>query len=60
VNLERQMKLLLAVALLIPILPLVPDVLGSSSGEPAYLYAAPGPDFGAAAGGGGPLSLRIP
>ena len=42
------MKILLAVASLIPILPLVPEVLGSDSGEPAYLYAAPMPDFGAA------------
>ena len=47
-NLERQMKILLAVASLIPILPLVPEVLGSASGEPAYLYAAPMPDFNAA------------
>jgi acetylornithine deacetylase/succinyl-diaminopimelate desuccinylase-like protein len=42
------MKILLAVASLIPILPLVPEVLGSASGEPAYLYAAPMPDFSAA------------
>ena len=42
------MKILLAVASLIPILPLVPEVLGSASGEPAYLYAAPMPDFAAA------------
>jgi hypothetical protein len=42
------MKILLAVASLIPILPLVPEVLGSSSGEPAYLNAAPMPDFAAA------------
>ena len=42
------MKILLAVASLIPILPLVPEVLGSASGEPAYLYAAPMPDFDAA------------
>jgi hypothetical protein len=44
------MKTLLAVASLIPILPLVPVVLGSASGEPAYLYAAPMPDFDAARG----------
>jgi hypothetical protein len=42
------MKILRAVASLIPILPLVLEVLGSASGEPAYLYAAPMPDFGAA------------
>src|SRR5207253_953202 len=42
------MKILLAVASLIPILPLVPEVLGSASGEPPYLNAAPMPDFGAA------------
>src|SRR6516162_9163109 len=42
------MKILLAVASLIPILPLVPEVLGSGRGEPPYLYAAPVPDFGAA------------
>jgi len=41
------MKILVAMASLIPILPLVPEVLGSASGEP-YLYAAPVPDFRAA------------
>jgi hypothetical protein len=35
-------------ASLIPILPLVPEVLGSASGEPANFYAAAMPDFGAA------------
>src|SRR5579862_4495136 len=42
------MKIPLAVATLIPILSLVPEVLGLGGSEPAYLYAAPMPDFDAA------------
>jgi acetylornithine deacetylase/succinyl-diaminopimelate desuccinylase-like protein len=41
------MKILLTAASLIPILPLLPEILGSTHGQPA-LYAATVPDFGAA------------
>jgi acetylornithine deacetylase/succinyl-diaminopimelate desuccinylase-like protein len=42
------MNILVKVASLLPILSLAPEALGSASGEPPNLYAAPTPDFRAA------------